>query len=99
MSNQKGLFQGLFDFSFQEPLSLRIIKLLYIIFLVAGGISLVAAVISGLQQSAAQGLLALVFGAVALFVWVLLVRVLLEALIAVFRIAHNTDLMAGGRSS
>ncbi len=95
MPNEKGLFQGLFDFSFRELLTPRIIKLLYVIVLLAGGIAVVAAVINGLQQSPAQGLLALVFGLISLFVWVLYSRVLLEVVVVFFRIAENTDRMAG----
>ncbi len=95
MPDEKGLFQGLFDFSFRELLTPRMIKLLYLIALLAGGIAVVAAVINGLQQSAAQGLLALVFGLISLFVWVLYSRVLLEVLVVLFRIAENTDRMAG----
>jgi hypothetical protein len=96
MPDEKGIFQGLVDFAFQQLLAKRIIKVLYVIALVAGVVSLVAAVVTGLQQSPAQGLLALVFGVVALFVWVLYVRVALELVVVLFRIAENTDRMAGG---
>ena len=96
MPNEKGLFQGLVDFAFQQFIAKRIIKVLYVIALVAGVVSLVAVVITGMQQSAAQGLLALVFGVIGLFVWVLYIRVMMELLIALFRIAENTDRMAGG---
>ncbi len=95
MPDEKGLFHGLADFSFQELITPRIIKLLYVILLLAGGVSLVALVIQGMQQSAAQGLLALVFGAVGLFVWVLYIRMMLEVVMVLLRIAANTDRMAG----
>ncbi len=95
MPDEKGLFQGLADFSFRELITPRIIKLLYVILLLAGGVSLVALVVQGMQQSAAQGLLALVFGAVGLFVWALYIRMMLELVLVLLRIAANTDRMAG----
>ncbi len=98
MSNEKGLFQGLADFSFRELVTRRIIKLLYGIALLAGGVSVVVAVVNGLQQSPGQGMLTLVFGLVGLFVWVLYVRVALEIVVALFRIADNIEHLAGGQS-
>lgn len=95
MPEEKGLFHGLADFSFRESITPRLIKLLYGIALLAGGIAVVAAVVTGLQKNPAQGLLALVFGVIGLFVWVLYVRVLLEVVMVLFRIAWNTDRMAG----
>jgi len=45
----------------------------------------------GYQQSPAQGLINLVAGIVALFVGVLLVRVLLELALAILRIAEGIE--------
>jgi len=98
MPNGKGVFQGLLDFSFQELVTPRLVKWLYVIALLAGGVSVVAAVVSGLRESPAQGLLALVFGVIAFFVWVLYIRLALEVVIIVFRIAENTGQMAGWRN-
>jgi len=95
MPEEKRIFQGLTDFSFRELIAPRLIKLLYVIALVAGGVAYVAGVINGLQQSPAQGLLILVFGLIALFVWILYIRVMLEMVIVFFRIAENTERMAG----
>src|SRR5260370_28709225 len=91
MPEEKGLFAGLFDFSFQELLSRKIVKLLYIIALVGGGIAVVAEVVLELQASTAAGLLAVVVGIVALFVWILITRVALECVLALFRIADNIE--------
>lgn len=99
MAGEKGLFQGLVDFSFQDSIARRIIKLLYGIGILAGGVSLVAGVVTGIQQSPAQGLLILVFGSVALFVWILSMRLMLEVVTVVLRIGENIEHIAGGRSS
>lgn len=91
MPEEKGLFAGLFDFSFQELLSRKIVKLLYILALVGGGIGLVTEVVLELQASTSAGLLALVAGIVALFLWILITRVALECVLALFRIADNIE--------
>lgn len=91
MSEEKGLFAGLFDFGFQQTLTPRIVKLLYIIALLAGGITVVALVVTGMQQSPAQGLLMLVSGVVGLFIWILCTRLGLEVILVILRLAGNIE--------
>ncbi len=98
MPEEKGVFVALSDLSFKEVVTRRIIGWLYGIALLSGSISVVVLVFNGLQQSPAQGLLALVFGLVGLFVWILYARVALEVVIVLFQIADNTARMAGGRN-
>src|SRR6266852_802846 len=74
MPEEKNFFTGLFDFSFSHSLLPRLVKLLYVLAIVFGGITAVACVVLGYQQSPAQGLINLVAGIVALFVGVLVVR-------------------------
>jgi len=66
MPEEKNFFTGLFDFSFSHSLLRRLVKLLYVIAIVFGGITVVACVVLGYQQSPAQGLINLVAGIVAL---------------------------------
>ncbi len=91
MPEEKGFLPGLFDFGFRSVQSQRIVRLLYIIAILGGGIGLVVEVVLEMQQSPATGLLALVFGIVAYFVWILLVRVGLEVVLAIHRMADNLD--------
>jgi hypothetical protein len=65
--------------------------LLYVIAIVFGGITVVACVVLGYQQSPAQGLINLVAGIVALFVGVLVVRLLLELALIILRIAEGIE--------
>jgi len=88
MPEEKNFFTGLFDFSFSHSL---LVKLLYVLAIVFGGITVVACVVLGYQQSPAQGLINLVAGIVALFVGVLAVRVLLELALAILRIAEGIE--------
>jgi hypothetical protein len=91
MPEEKNFFTGLFDFSFSQSLLRRLVKLLYVIAIVFGGITVVACVVLGYQQSPAQGLINLVAGIVALFVGVLVVRLLLELALIILRIAEGIE--------
>jgi len=89
--NDKGFFGSLFDLSFTEFVTTRIIKLLFIVGIVAAGIGALA-ILGG--AIAAGGFLRIVLGLVlapvAFVLYVLLVRVWLELIIVAFRIAENT---------
>lgn len=91
MPDDKNFFAGLVDFSFQQQLLRRLVKVLYIIGILAGGIYVVYSVVLGFQQSPAEGLIALVAGIVALFVAILTWRGLLELALIVQRIAEGID--------
>ena len=91
MSDDKNFFAGLFDFAFNHSLLRRLVKLLYVIAILFGGIAVVACVVLGYQQSPAQGLINLVAGIVALFVGTLVVRLLLELCLVIQRIADGID--------
>lgn len=91
MPEEKGLVAGLFDFAFEASVTRKIVRLLYVILLLGGGVSVVALVVMAMQQSPAQGLLVLVSGVVAFFVWILLVRVGLEVVLTVLRIADSIE--------
>jgi hypothetical protein len=91
MLDEKNFFAGLFDFSFHHQLARRIVKLLYVIAIVFGGITVVACVVLGYQQSPAQGLINFVVGIVSLFVGILVTRVLLELALVILRIAEGID--------
>jgi len=91
MLDEKNFFAGLFDFSFHHQLARRIVKLLYVIAIVFGGITVVACVVLGYQQSPAQGLINFVVGIVSLFLGILVTRVLLELALVILRIAEGID--------
>jgi hypothetical protein len=91
MPDDKNFFAALFDFSFQQQLTRRLVKLLYIIGILAGGISVVTFVVLGFQQSPADGLINLVAGIVSLFIGILIWRVLLEMTLVILRISDSID--------
>lgn len=91
MSNDKNFFAGLFDFSFQQQLAFRIVKFLYIIGILAGGVTVVTYVVLGFQHSPAEGLINLVAGILCLFVGMLVTRLLLELALVTLRIAEGIE--------
>ena len=91
MPEEKNFFAGLFDFGFHSSLLRRLVKILYVLAIVFGGVTVVAEVVVGYQQSPAQGLINLVAGIVSLFVGVLVVRALLELALVILRVAEGIE--------
>jgi len=89
MSSEKGMFELLMDFSFEELATPRMMKLLYGVHLLLGLVVAVGVVLNGFRASTADGLLMLILSAVGLSFWVLYVRVVLEVLVTVLRIAEK----------
>jgi len=94
MANEKGLIEGLTDFSFSRLVTVRMIKLLYGLHLLAGLIAAVGLVLNGFRVSTDQGLLMLVLATIGLAFWVLYLRVLLELLVVIFRLGQNIAVIA-----
>jgi hypothetical protein len=91
MPEEKNFFAGLVDFSFQQQIMRRIVRVLYIIGILVGGICVVTYVVLGFQNSPAEGLINLVAGIVSFFVGLLIWRVLLELALLAQRIAESID--------
>lgn len=91
---EKGFFGVLFDFSFGEFLTVRIIKFLYILGIVFSGIYALIILVTLVGSAGVGGLfLGLVLAPVVFCVGVLMTRVWLEVLIVMFRIAENTSIL------
>jgi uncharacterized protein DUF4282 len=86
-------FSALFDFGFNSFATPVVIKVLYILGLVAIGLGYVFLVISGFATSLAVGLGALVGGAIAALIYVILVRITLEFYYAVVRMSEDIRAM------
>ncbi|WP_256018248.1 DUF4282 domain-containing protein [Corynebacterium sp. CCUG 65737] len=93
----KGFFSSLFDFSFREFVTIDFVKIIYIVLLVAAAVFWVLGLIgsfSGFEDGAGTGIMFLlgwlIFGTLATLLQIILIRVGLEALVSVVRIAQNT---------
>ena len=91
MPEDKNFFAGLVDFSFQQQLTRRIVKVLYIVGILGGGIWVVTRTVIGFQESPADGLINLGVGLISFFVGILIWRGLLELALLVQRIADSID--------
>ena len=88
---QKGLIASLFDLSFTEFVTTRIVKFLYILGILAAGIGGLAIVASGFSSgSGAAGAASLIVAPLAFLGYVMAARIWLEVVIVLFRIAENT---------
>jgi hypothetical protein len=94
-----GFFRALFDFSFTEFVTTRLIRLLYGIGVVVGAASAALAIARGLQVGLGAGIVALIVAPLIFLLVVIIVRVWLEIIIVVFRIAEYLRDMAGERPS
>jgi len=97
----RGFFSSLFDFSFASFITTKIIKILYIIAIIGAGIGGLFILFGGFASKSFLGVLGgLIFAPTAFILYVILARVWMEILIVMFRIAENTDKIAGkGESS
>ena len=90
-SETRALFGLLFDFSFKRFLTPRLVRILYSLSLLAAVLSALAWMGSGFRDGVMQGLFTLVTGPVAFFIYVLAARVLMEVVLAIFRIAERLE--------
>jgi len=90
-----GFFKALFDFSFTDFITSKIIKLLYGLTIFFAGIVALIIVIGGFSTHPGAGIIALLIVAPIIFlVSVIYGRVLLEIIIVIFRIAEHLAEMA-----
>ncbi len=84
-----GFFKALFDFGFSSFVTPKVVKFVYIlatIMLVLGWLSWLVA---GFSQSVAFGLFVLVVGAIALVVYLAIIRMMLEFFLAIVRMSQD----------
>jgi hypothetical protein len=91
----KGFFASLFDLSFSEFITPRIIKLLFIISIIVSAIGAGMLLVSGLDQGDGAAFFALIGAPLLFLLYVIMARVWLEVIMVLFRIADNTDQLAG----
>lgn len=87
-----GFFGALFDFSFREFITGRIIKVLYILWLIGIGLGVVSGLVSAIASMSLNffvGFLMLLGVLISGAIAVLLSRVVLELLIVAFRISED----------
>ncbi|OQX86752.1 hypothetical protein B6D60_05530 [candidate division KSB1 bacterium 4484_87] len=84
----------LFDFSFKEFVTIKIIKVIYGIGILFAGIGAIAVIIKGFSAGVLAGILALIISPVVFIIYSILIRVWLEVVIVLFRISEDVRDMA-----
>jgi hypothetical protein len=89
MQGNKGFFASLFDISFSSFVTSKLIKVVYVLWMVIAALLAIGVIVAGFGQSTGSGILALVLSPVAFFLYLILGRVYCELVIVLFRIAEN----------
>jgi len=85
----KGFFGALFDFSFEYFVTPMIVKVVYIIAIIALGTVWLVFLAAGFAQGAGAGLVVLLLGPVAIVLYLALIRMTLEFYLAVTRMSQD----------
>ncbi len=91
---QPGFFGKLFDTSFKNYVTPQIIKIIFWIAVGVIGLVTIIWVVAAFVQSFGQGLLYLILSPLVAMIWVIMVRVYLELVAVIFRIAGLLEGMA-----
>ncbi len=94
MEEQKGFLGALFDFSFSDFITIKMIKILYILGIFFSGIGAIMLIVSGFNTSAGAGIIFLILSPLIFLLYVILIRVCLEIIIVIFKISENIKQMA-----
>ncbi|HWR00932.1 MAG TPA: DUF4282 domain-containing protein [Chlorobaculum sp.] len=97
--NKDNFLGKLFDFSFKEFITLQIIKYIYIIGIIFAGFTAFGMIGTGfavIREDFLRGILCILFSPVFFILLTLAARLVLEALVATFRIAENTTKLVEG---
>lgn len=92
---EKGFLGSLFDLSFTQFITTRVIKVLFILAIIFSALAALFMIVSGFAGGALTGIVLLIVSPILFLVYVILARVWLELIIVIFRIAENTGRMAG----
>ena len=94
MNHQRGFFGALFDFSFSELITTRVIKFLFVLAMIGAAIMSVFYIGAGFAHSAGLGVLVLLLSPIVFILYVIAARIWLEVLIVVFRISEDVKRIA-----
>jgi hypothetical protein len=98
MDERIGFVKALFDFSFSEFVTTKIIKILYGILMFFAGLLVLGIIVGGFYQSVLRGILALIVSPLLFLLYIIIARVWLELVIVIFRIAeHAGELVKQGK--
>ena len=86
---EKGFLATIFDFSFSEFVTTKVIKFLLGLAMVVNVIFTISIIVGAFQSSTFGGIVALILSPVIYLILMLFSRIYLELIIVIFRIAEN----------
>ena len=90
MENPKNILGCLCDLTFKEFVTTKVIKLLYVLIVIASAITALAFIIKGFGLPFGHGLVCLVMSVIGFALAVIIARIWLEVIMILFRIEENT---------
>ncbi len=93
--SDKSPISMLFDLSFSEFVTTRVIKVLFLLGVVFAALGTLAVIVGGFSAGFGRGLLVLILSPLLFLLYVLMARIWCEMVIVIFRIAENTSRMVG----
>lgn len=92
--HQYSFFGSLFDFSFSEFITTRLIRVIYVLGLIMIGIGALIIIAGGFDGGFLSGLMSIVLAGLVSLLGAMYLRVMMELMIVVFRIAENVAKIA-----
>ena len=93
-----GFFGTMFDLSFTHFVTIKLVKFLYVVGLLVGAIGAVIMIGAASRQGAAAAVGALVLAPLGFLLFAMYLRVMLEIMVVMFRIAEDIELIASRTS-
>jgi hypothetical protein len=91
VTTEGGFFAALFDFSFAQFVTPKIVKLVYVLATIGLALGYVVFVISAFTQNAAAGIVVLLVGAIVALVYLAFIRMTLEFYFAIVRMSQDIN--------
>jgi hypothetical protein len=94
VQTQLGFFESLKDTRFNNLITPKLVRFLYIVSVVVLGIGAIVFVISGFAHSAGTGVITLIVAPIIAFIYLILVRLYLELIVVTFKIRDAAERVA-----
>ena len=91
--NASSFFGGLFDFGFTRFITLSFLKFIYVLVVAVMGLALLVVIVAGFAAGPLPGVLALILGPVVALLYLIWIRMGMEFLAVVFRMAGDIHAM------
>ena len=91
VTDAAGFFGALFDFSFANFVTPKIVRFVYVLVTVLIGLGWLTVLIAGFAESAGAGIFVLIVGSLAALVYLTFIRMLLEFCLAIVRMSEDIN--------